>query len=276
MRPWEEAGGTGAGAGAGGLPAGQAEACGASAWVPSAPAATHCPPGCAPGWPACSAPRGNSTYVTASRNMSEDGGASGEGSRPASRASAGSPRSRSPSPGSQLSRASSSLSRQLNVPWALPRAGSGRRADPAAGAAGQHAQHAQHAVGQLASLLEAAGLEGAEQGAAASYAGMSEEEALQRALELSLQDARQQARQQQREAAEEAAADDDAAGAEATPGPQQPQQLQQASAQAAAAAPLVAEPVDAHVRHDAASAVSMGDGKCGPLRGGGADVPATE
>lgn len=222
--------------------------------------------------PLCSAPRGNSIYVTASRNLSEDGGASREGSRPTSPAPAGSPRSRSPSPGSPLSRASSSLSRRLNVPWALPRLGSGRRADLSAAAGAQHAQqsqHDQHAASQLAALLEASGLEGAEQGAAAEYLGMSEEEALQRALEMSLLDSRQPAEQQPAGACAGAAPDGRSAATE------QQQQQQQAPGQAA---PAAAEQAAVHVRYNAAFATSRGEGQRNPLYGGtsGADMPATE
>ncbi|KAL4425310.1 hypothetical protein ABPG75_009326 [Micractinium tetrahymenae] len=226
------------------------------------------------------APRGNSIYVTASRNLSEED-ANGEGSRPASRASAGSPRSRSPSPGSPLSRASSSLSRQLNVPWALPRAGSARRGDLAAAVAGgqhaQHDQHDQHAVGQLAALLEGSGLEGAEAGAAAGYLGLSEEEALQRALEMSLHDARQQAQQQQAAATPEEA-EAGVTRAQDQPGTQQQQPQQAADEAPAPAAAPAAEQAALHVRYNAAFAASRGEGQRNPLYGGtsGADMPATE
>lgn len=217
--------------------------------------------------PGCSAPRGNSIYVTASRNLSEDGGtASGEGSRAASRASAGSPRSRSPSPGSPLSRASSSLSRQLNVPWALPRAGSARRGDMAAAA---RAQQDQHAVGQMAALLEASGPEGSEEGLAAGYLGMSEEEALQRALEMSLQETRHRTEQQQSSGTDAGAGADDGSAAARQQG-QKPQAPGQGSAAAQQGA--------GHVEQDAPTANNGGGGQRNPPYGGssGADVPATE
>ncbi|KAL4418794.1 hypothetical protein ABPG77_010203 [Micractinium sp. CCAP 211/92] len=213
------------------------------------------------------APRGNSIYVTASRSLSEDGGAgSGEGSRAASRASAGSPRSRSPSPGSPLSRASSSLSRQLNVPWALPRAGSARRGDMAAAV---RAQHDQHAVGQMAALLEASGPEGSEEGLAAGYLGMSEEEALQRALEMSLQETRQQAQQQQSSGVIAGAVADDSSAAA---------QQQEQQAQAPGQDPAAAQQGAGHVKQNAPIESNRGDGQRNAPYGGnsGADVPATE
>lgn len=185
-------------------------------------------------------PRGRSIYVTAS-NASTLAGEPEHGEAAAGGAGSGSasPRSaRSPS---------SPTGRQLSPPWALPGHAGGQHGAPARplqehfdsleqlgdGPGLPLSQLAPGAAGQLAAEL--AGLE------------ISEEEALQRALELSLQEARQQPQQGQDGAAAPATAAD------------------QAASPAAAAAAAGAEAEAARMRLNPAFATSGREGRRNPL-----------
>ncbi len=212
-------------------------------------------------------PRGNSIYVTASNNLSQDL------AEAATEAAAGSGASSPRSPSS-----TASPGRTLRPPWALRRhsgGDTGAEAVPAAaasgaGGAGQEGAAAAAAAahsplhGGLGSL-EAASVLGASSALAAELEGLqfSEEEALQRALELSLADARQ---------AGAAAADgaqpppqpkgDGTAAAAAAAGGAEQQATVGAADEAAAAAQRM------HVRYNPAFASSGSEGRRNPLYGG--------
>ncbi|PRW33772.1 alpha beta-hydrolase [Chlorella sorokiniana] len=221
-------------------------------------------------------PRGNSIYVTASNNLSQEV-ADAEAEAAAAGSGASSPRSPS---------SAASPGRVLRPPWALRRhsGGSTGAEAAAAGGAGQGgaaaaavAAHSplQGGMGGLEALGEGAAegqqlasVLGASSPLAAELEGLqiSEEEALQRALELSLADVRQsgataaegvQQGQQQRAVGNGTPAALGAAG-----GAEQP------AAGAAAADGTAEEAQHMHVRYNPAFASSGSEGRRNPLYGG--------
>lgn len=214
-------------------------------------------------------PRGNSIYVTASNNLSQDLAEAAAEAEAEAEAEAGSgassPRSRS---------SAASPGRVLRPPWSLRRQSGSSTGAEAAGAAGGPAGAGQDAAAGVAAHSPLHGglgsLEGLQEGAAegqlASVLGasnplaaeleglhLSEEEALQRALELSLADARQPAA--------------------LTEGGQDEQQQAEGNGMPAGGAPEGAEQQAAdgqpmHVRYNPAFASSGSDGQRNLLYGG--------
>ena len=219
-------------------------------------------------------PRGNSIYVTASNNVSQDlADAEAQAEAEAAGSGASSPRSRS---------SAASPGRTLRPPWALRRhsggsagaeaAAAGAGGTAAAGGAvaaarsplhgglgGLEALHEGAAEGPLASVL------GASSPLAAELEGLhiSEEEALQRALELSLAEARQAAGTAEGPAQHQQEGNGTAA---AVVGSAAEQQAAIGMAVDGPAAEAGAQSV--HVRYNPAFASSGSEGRRNPLYGG--------